>query len=157
MARSKGMSLGANILVGLVVLIGIGVAMTLFRQVPKPAVSQPDKQGKEADAIHVAQKQLKTFLAHPLDAEFGWHTSAGLTDEIEGQRNWVVSGTVKAPNDFGAKLTKPYRVALRYDGSTWNTLFVELDGKTVYVDAEAFADHLEKQAPAEAPKPKDRP
>lgn len=112
----------------------------------QPTAAPGVDYGDEIAAKVQAERIIKMALKHPLDASFSWGSTARLTDAYgpKGLRNWVVSGTVKAPNDFGAELTKPYQVTLVADGGAWQCLVAYLDGAIVYQDDERIAATIGK-------------
>lgn len=95
---------------------------------------------RTVEAKEHAETYVKQFLNHPNDAEFSWFPS--VSQNASG--TWMVTGTVKAQNSFGAKFTHEYQVALRIDESgeapVWKCNAVHLDGKTVYVDESLAAE-----------------
>ncbi|MGC3968908.1 MAG: hypothetical protein QM775_16525 [Pirellulales bacterium] len=102
------------------------------------------KFGSEVDARIQAQKLVESVLKHPDDANFSWLSNARLSEPhgSKGLRNWIVTGKVTAPNDFGAKLTKPYQVTLCVDGGQWNCLAIFYDGQVVYENGKAIAQQV---------------
>lgn len=78
-------------------------------------------------ALAYAEQAVKKYLKHPLDAKFGWDKKT----EKQGD-DWLVTGTVKAPNGFGAFLTHEYRVQLTGTDKDCKMVFVEIDSQRVY-------------------------
>jgi hypothetical protein len=126
-------------------VLGLYLAAKIPKPTPDPVADRAAEQAKADAAKHgdefaarvEAQRLIEKILKHPLDASFSWSSNARLSDPYgpKGLRNWIVSGTVKAPNDFGAELTKPYQVTLYVDGNQWHYLIAYLDNQIVYQDS----------------------
>lgn len=86
--------------------------------------------GDEYGARAAAKETVRKLLKHHLNADFHWDAEGAMI--ADGR--WQVSGTVTAPNDFGAKLRKPYMVLLQFRDGGYLPLIVEYDGESVYAN-----------------------
>lgn len=116
-----------------------------------PAVEEPadpyvelESYSRLADAKEFGKEALLKVLKHPHDANFPWF---GV--DVVFQRPvmkgippfYYVFGTVEAKNDFGAVLTKDFKVCVQANTSDKSLAirFIEFDGKTAYRNEELFA------------------
>jgi Ni/Co efflux regulator RcnB len=106
------------------------------RQEAESRRTEREKEGDQSGAETMAPEFVKRCLKFPDDAEFDWADSAVLTEPINGQRHWLVSGKVKAANALGAKLTHAYCVQLYHKGDgVWQPRSVIIDGEQVFFDS----------------------
>jgi len=90
----------------------------------------------EISAKSSGEKYCKKFLKYPLDSSFNWDTA------VSHNSDWSltsVTGTVQAPNSFGAKLTHEWGVIMQREGDSWKLLMCSIGNDTVYQDADAMA------------------
>lgn len=86
-------------------------------------------------AMDIAEKEVKNHLKFPLDASFNWDKNVTRESPTPPftDRFWVVTGTVKAPNALGAKLTHEYKVILTADDTRYEVVKLTIDGQLVFV------------------------
>ena len=105
----------------------------------KAKAAQSEKKFSEYDmkasAEIYAEILVKEYLKYPLDAKFNWDkkTEKKYVDSIR-DTGWIVTGTVKAPNGFGAVITHSYRVVITGLPDNPKKVSVEIDDKFVYMN-----------------------
>lgn len=107
---------------------------------------------REVDAQTFAVDYVKQYLKYPLDAEFGW----GQQVRTDGNGIYFVTGTVKAANALGAKLTHEYIVKMELDDrggtDTWSLLACQVGDELLFQAAEPGSG-TEAVAPTEPTEP----
>jgi len=112
-----------------------------------------DDADTRVDAIEYGREAVRERLKYPHDATFDWFPDA-FKNELG---LWVVVGTVKAKNGFGAELTHEYRAALstrkECDTWMWKTHLVMLGEEVLYFDEDVpEAQPTEEELAAEKAK-----
>lgn len=122
---------------------------------PPPSTEQPEPKKREDDYkwIERGRDAVRGVLKHPHNAHF-WF----LDNDVAWQRNdkiCVVRGKVDAINDFGAKLTKDYRVEFVVDDTSYTVVHLVLGGE-LYIDRSKSSTFQEMVRREQEPAP-DRP
>jgi hypothetical protein len=101
--KVPGCGTGCLILIGVIVLIGIVVAV-----VSSTAPHQPDNSSGQATVE--CQDRVRAALKSPSTASFQVPTVTGSSP------NWTISGTVDSQNSFGATLRTSYSCDVHFKG-----------------------------------------
>ena len=123
------------------ILIAVGLVLWIASQFRGCEPQTPEEKhrakvaSREFDAVLASQKAVRQYLKHPLDAEFPWTPPHAKTNAA-GDR-FVLRGTVKAPNDFGAMLTHQWSTIVVFasdplTGEQPKVLMVAIDGEILY-------------------------
>jgi hypothetical protein len=115
---------------------------------PEPEKADPYKDYESyshmSEAKEFGKEALLKVLKHPHDASFPWF-GVDVAFQRPAMKGippfYYVFGTVEAKNDFGAALTKDFKVCVQANTSDKSLAirFIEFDGKTVYRDEELFS------------------
>jgi len=78
-------------------------------------------RGSKSGAMLAARQRVRNALRHPSEADFGlFDTTATPVSDFGDGPAWRVTGTVRAPNDFGVKSTYRYGVTLVYKNEEYD-------------------------------------
>lgn len=115
-----------------VTLVIVLVASLIFAvgTIYKAPYGSPNDSETMLDLQSIARTQIGKALKYRHDATFG-------TSHVKLIENgtYAVSGTVKAPNTFGANLTHEYLVVLALENpqaKSWKTAFITLGDEEIY-------------------------
>jgi hypothetical protein len=125
------LALAAGVLYGVLFLAALAVSLGPWH-VTRPAAKAKTKPDYKQMATVLGPEIVKLVLKHPHDATF---TNATASQDHLGR--WVTTGLVKAPNGFGLPLTSEWLVAFSEKDGELEMYAVKLDGKYLYVKADA--------------------
>lgn len=115
--------------------------------------SQNTDFSDEVDAQVFAKQAVRGFLKYPHDAEFPWFGTAAAKTERPDM--WVVKGTVKAKNAFGAELTHEWTVLASHAGGVWKLASCKIGDEYFHLDPVLLSSGVESRPiPASTPLPK---
>lgn len=119
------LAIGIMSLAGLVVILACGGA--------GPAA--PDDGVSKAQAAAVVKDAVRTHLAFPDDASFGWFPEITTGQSQAGTPIAIVSGKVVAKNAFGGELTYRYQGTVAVENDIYRLALLEINGQPIQADA----------------------